>query len=105
MDALKLFDLSGKNAIIFGGAGGLGQLVAEALAQCGANVAIASRGEEKLQKACEELKEKTGKEFRYYVCDATNEEAVAATAKKANEEIGPVTILVNSQGMNKKHPI
>ena len=39
MDALKLFDLSGKNAIIFGGAGGLGQLVAEAFAQCGANLA------------------------------------------------------------------
>ena len=44
MDALKLFDLSGKNAIIFGGAGGLGQLVAEAFAQCGAQVAIASNG-------------------------------------------------------------
>ena len=105
MDALKLFDLSGKNAIIFGGAGGLGQLVAEAFAQCGAKVAIASRGEEKLQKACAELKEKTGKEFKYYVCDATDEAAVEATAKKANEEMGPITILVNSQGMNKKHPV
>ena len=60
MDARKLFDLSGKNAIIFGGAGGLGQLVAEAFAQCGAKVAIASRGEEKLRNACAELQKRDG---------------------------------------------
>ena len=99
------FDLTGKNAIIFGGAGGLGKLVAKAYAEAGANVAIASRGEEKLVAACKELKEETGKEFRYYVCDATDEAAVEATAKKANEEMGPVTILVNSQGINKKVPV
>ena len=99
------FDLTGKNAIIFGGAGGLGKLVAKAYAEAGANVAIASRGEEKLVAACKELKEQTGKEFRYYICDATDEAAVEATAKKANEEMGPVTILVNSQGINKKVPV
>ena len=99
------FDLTGRNAIIFGGAGGLGKLVAKAYAEAGANVAIASRGEEKLVAACKELKEETGKEFRYYGCDATDEAAVEATAKKANEEMGPVTILVNSQGINKKVPV
>lgn len=102
---MKLFDLTGRNAIIIGGAGGLGQLVAKAFAEAGANVAIASRGEDKLKAACAELKEATGKEFKYYVCDATDEEAVKACADKANAEMGPVTILVNSQGMNKKHPI
>ena len=102
---MNYFDLSGKNAIIFGGAGGLGKLIAKAYAEAGANVAIASRGEEKLVAACADLKEQTGKEFKYYVCDATNEEAVAATAKKANEEMGTVTILVNSQGINKKVPV
>ena len=101
----KLFDLTGKNAVIIGGAGGLGQLVAKAFAEAGANVAIASRSEDKLKAACEELKAETGKNFRYYVCDATDEENVKACAKKANEDMGPVTILVNSQGMNKKHPI
>lgn len=101
----KFFDLTGKNAIIFGGAGGLGKLIAKAYAEAGANVAIASRGEEKLVAACKELKEETGKDFKYYVCDATDEAAVEATAKKANEEMGPVTILVNSQGINKKVPV
>ncbi|MCC8161907.1 MAG: SDR family oxidoreductase [Lachnospiraceae bacterium] len=100
-----LFDLSGKNAVIFGGAGGLGKLIAKAYAEAGATVAIASRSEEKLAAACEDLKEQTGKEFRYYVCDATDEAAVEATAEKANKEMGPVAIMVNSQGINKKVPV
>jgi gluconate 5-dehydrogenase len=102
---MNFFDLSGKNAIIFGGAGGLGKLIAREYANAGANVAIASRSEEKLAAACEDLKAETGKDFKYYVCDATDEAAVEATAKKANEEMGPVTILVNSQGINKKVPV
>ncbi len=102
---MNYFDLSGKNAIIFGGAGGLGVLIAKAYAEAGANVAIASRSEEKLQAAVSKLKSETGKDFRYYVCDATDEAAVSETAKKANAEMGPVTILVNSQGINKKVPV
>lgn len=101
----QLFDLTGKSAIIFGGAGGLGKLIAKAYAEAGANVAIASRSEEKLRAACDELISETGKEVRYYVCDATDEMAVEAVAHKANTEMGPVTILVNSQGINKKLPV
>ncbi len=102
---MNYFDLTGKNAIIFGGAGGLGVLIAKAYAEAGANVAIASRGEEKLKAAVETLKAETGKEFKYYVCDATDEAQVEATAKRANLEMGPVHILVNSQGINKKVPV
>jgi gluconate 5-dehydrogenase len=102
---MNFFDLTGKNAIIFGGAGGLGKLVAREYALAGAKVAIASRSEEKLAAACEDLKAETGLDFKYYVCDATDEATVEATAKKANEEMGPVTILVNSQGINKKFPV
>ncbi len=101
---MNLFDLTGKNAMIIGGAGGLGQLVAKAFAEAGANVAIASRGEEKLQKACADLKSATGKEFKYYICDATDEASVEACAKKSNADFGHIDILVNSQGINKKHP-
>ena len=44
---MNFFDLTGKNAIIFGGAGGLGKLIAREYALAGAKVAIASRSEEK----------------------------------------------------------
>ena len=104
MDFTKLFDLSGKNAMIVGGAGGLGKLVAQAFAEAGAGVCIASRTESKLQAACEELAAKTGKEFKYYVMDAGVEEQVEAVAKQANADFGHIDILVNSQGVNKKFP-
>lgn len=107
---MNLFDLTGKNALIVGGAGGLGKLVAKAFAEAGANVAIASRTESKLQAACDELKAQTGKEFKYYIMDAGVEEQVAAAAEKANADYGHIDILVNSQGVNKKfsaleHPV
>ena len=104
MNFKTLFDLTGKNAMIIGGAGGLGMLVAQAFAEAGANVAIASRTESKLQAACEELKALTGKEFKYYVCDAGKEDVVAAVAEQANKDFGHIDILVNSQGVNKKFP-
>ena len=93
MDFTKLFDLSGKNAMIVGGAGGLGKLVAQAFAEAGAGVCIASRTEEKLKAACEDLKAATGKE-----------DQVEAVAKQANADFGHIDILVNSQGVNKKFP-
>lgn len=104
MDFKKLFDLSGKNAMVVGGAGGLGKLVAQALAEAGANVCIASRTEEKLKAACDELKGLTGKEFKYYVMDAGKEEMVEAAAAAANKDYGHIDILINSQGVNKKFP-
>lgn len=101
---MNLFSLEGRNAVVIGGAGGIGQAVAKGLAEAGAKVAIASRNEEALQKAADEIKAETGIEISYYVVDATNEEAVEAFAKKANEDMGIVDVLVNSQGLNKKFP-
>jgi len=101
---LDMFSLEGKNAVVIGGAGGIGQAVAQGLAQAGAKVAIASRNEESLKKAVAQIKEATGLDVMYYTVDATDEESMAELAKKANEEMGTVEILVNSQGLNKKFP-
>ena len=101
---LDIFSLEGKNAVVIGGAGGIGQAGAQGLAQAGAKVAIASRNEESLKKAVAQIKEETGLDVMYYTVDATDEESMAELAKKANEEMGTVEILVNSQGLNKKFP-
>ncbi|MCR5388156.1 MAG: SDR family oxidoreductase [Lachnospiraceae bacterium] len=102
---MNFFDFAGKNAMIVGGAGGLGMLIAEELANAGAGVCIASRTESKLQAAVEELKKKTGKDnIRYYVMDAGKEDQVEAAAKASNADFGHIDILINSQGVNKKHP-
>ena len=99
-----MLSLEGKNAVVIGGAGGIGQAVAQGRAQAGAKVAIASRNEESLKKAVAQIKEETGLDVMYYTVDATDEESMAELAKKANEEMGTVEILVNSQGLNKKFP-
>jgi len=102
--SIKLFDLTGKNAVVVGGAGGLGQAIAQGLAEAGARVAIASRNLESLQRAAKEIKEASGKDVSYYTVDASNEESVIKLVEATVKDMGRVDILVNSQGLNKKFP-
>ena len=99
---MSLFDLSGKGAVVIGGAGGLGQAIAQGLAEAGAKVMISSRKEDSLKKAQVEIKAACGIDVDYYAADATNETQVEALVKAAAEKFGKVTILVNAQGFNKK---
>jgi len=100
----NLFDLTGKKAVVVGGAGGIGQAIAEGLAEAGAQVMISSRKTDSLQKAQEEIKTRTGLDILYYVGDATKEADVSALLDKAIKEMGAAHILVNCQGFNKKFP-
>ncbi|MDR0819481.1 MAG: SDR family oxidoreductase [Oscillospiraceae bacterium] len=98
----KLFDLTGKGAVVVGGAGGLGQAIAQGLLEAGAKVLISSRKEDALKKAQDELKAATGKTAEYIAGDATKEADVEALVAGAKAKLGNVTILVNAQGFNKK---
>ena len=99
----NLFDLSGKTAVVVGGAGGLGQAIAEGLIDAGATVLISSRKEESLQRAQEELKEATGKDALISAADASDEAQVEAMVEDAKAKLGgKIDILVNAQGFNKK---
>ena len=100
-----MFSLDGKNAMVIGGGGGIGAAIAKGLAQAGAKVAIASRGEEKLKKACDKIKDECGAEVKYYVCDVTDEAAVEKLAADFVADFGKADILVNSQGFNKKSSV
>ena len=101
----NMFDLTGKNAIVVGGAGGIGQAIAQGLAMYGAHVCIASRKEESLQRAQAEIKADSGCDVGYYTVDAGSEDSVKALSEKAIAELGHIDILVNAQGFNKKFPI
>ena len=105
-DLTKMFDIAGKKAVIFGGAGGFGKAIAEGYAANGADVIIMSRREEALKKAVEEIKAKAadGVKVTYYACDAgVEKEVIAARDYAVSEEgIGGCDILVNAQGINKK---
>jgi gluconate 5-dehydrogenase len=101
---MKLFDLAGRNAIVFGGAGGIGQAIAQGLAEAGAKVIISSRSEENLKRAIEEIATRTRLSLTYYVCDVTKEEQVVSVLDKSISAVGHIDILVNAQGFNKKFP-
>jgi len=101
---MNLFDLTGKNAVVVGGAGGIGQAIAQGLAQSGAKVAISSRKEDSLKRAQQEIKDASGCDVSYYVADASDEAQVEAMCKQAIKDFGQVDILVNGQGFNKKYP-
>lgn len=105
-DMTKMFDISGKKAVIFGGAGGFGKVIAEGYAANGCDVLILSRREEALQKAVEEIKAKAAANTKviYFVCDACEEEQVISARDFAvsEEGLGGCDILVNAQGINKK---
>jgi len=94
----NLFDLNGRTALITGGGGGLGQIIAEAFAEYGANVAICSRKIEICQEAASSLKEKYGVETAAYKCNIANEEEVLETVNAVLSDFGQIDILVNNSG-------
>ena len=99
----KLFDLTGKTAVVIGGAGGLGQAIAQGLSEAGAKVLISSRKEDALKKAAAEIKAACGADICYFAADAADEAQVEALVENAKKQLGgKVTILVNAQGFNQK---
>lgn len=85
--------INGVAAVVTGGASGLGEATARALAEKGARVAIFDRNEEQGQKVAGEI----GGIF--CECDVTSDDAVAAAFAKAREAHGQERVLVNCAGV------
>jgi len=100
------FDLTGKGAVVVGGAGGLGKAIAQGLCEAGAKVLLADLNEDALKNAKAELEAncacKGDREVQYFAGNATDEAQVEELVKYAVKQLGDVTILVNAQGFNKK---
>ena len=101
---MKLFDLSGKVAIVTGGNSGIGLGMARGLAEAGATVVIAARNATKSATAVEELNQ-IGKHAFALSCDVTDRSAIAAMVQTVMERCGQIDILVNNAGTNiRKRP-
>ncbi|MBR0087754.1 MAG: D-threitol dehydrogenase [Lachnospiraceae bacterium] len=91
------FDLTGKSAIVVGGAGGIGEATAEMYARKGANVAIVD-----LKDTVTDVAERIAKEFGVKTigvkCDVTKQEDVDNAVAKTVEAFGEVNILANMPG-------
>ena len=99
-----MFRLDGKVAVVIGGAGGIGELMAKGLAAQGAKVAVASRNLEKLQKIASAIQSETKSEVAAFKVDVADKASVASLAEQVVKKFGTVDILVNSQGINTKAP-
>ncbi|MBR1606399.1 MAG: gluconate 5-dehydrogenase [Clostridia bacterium] len=101
---MNAFSLKGKIAWITGASYGIGFAIAQAYAAAGATIVFNDRGQEQLEKGLENYA-KAGIKAYGYVCDVTDEEAVQATVKKIEEEVGTIDILVNNAGIIKRIPM
>lgn len=100
----KLFDLSGKTALVTGGTHGLGMAIATGLAEAGATIIINDVFADKLEAAKVAYAEK-GIRIHTYVFDVTNEEEVEKIIPQIEKELAPIDILVNNAGIIKRIPI
>ena len=98
MKSLELFNLEGRNALVTGGGKGLGRTMAQALAEAGANVAVASREEAACAAAAKEIEGTTGRRSFASRLDVSEKESVDAVVKKVSETLGSIDILVNNSG-------
>jgi 2-deoxy-D-gluconate 3-dehydrogenase len=100
----ELINLSGKAAIVTGGAKGIGQGIAARLAEAGAKVLIADIDSEGAHRTAEEM---TGKGWAVsaYGLDVSNEEQVAAMIAHCRDNLGSVDILVNNAGIYPPAPV
>jgi 2-dehydro-3-deoxy-D-gluconate 5-dehydrogenase len=95
------FSLEGKVALVTGGNSGIGRAIAVALAQHGAQVAIAARNEKRNAETVEEL----GGHARAYALDVGDAKAVEAVVDSVFDDCGSLDILVNNAGTaHPSHP-
>lgn len=98
MPDLSLFDLTGKKALVTGGAVGIGRACAVALAGAGADVAIIDVDEETGPKTADEIKA-MGRDSLFVPCDVTSKAQVQDMVKAVVAAFGRLDIGVNNAGI------
>jgi NAD(P)-dependent dehydrogenase (short-subunit alcohol dehydrogenase family) len=98
-DYRKLFDLSGKTAVVLGAASGIGKSSAEALASLGARVLCADRAADGAEATAAGIREQGGS-AEATVCDAADRASVTALAGTASQKLARLDIAVTTPGLN-----
>lgn len=101
---MEKFSLNGKIALITGASYGIGFAIASAYAKAGATIVFNDINSELVAKGMAAY-EAEGIKAHGYVCDVTNEDAVAELIAKVEKEVGIIDILVNNAGIIKRTPM
>jgi len=102
-DMSRAFNLAGRKAIVTGAGRGLGHHMAVALAQAGADLALASRTREDLERTADEIRA-LGSEALVVKLDVTRSRDIQDMVDRVLEEYGGIDILVNNAGCNVRRP-
>jgi len=100
----KLLDLTGKTAIVTGGAMGIGLGIVNRMAAAGANVVIADREQAEAEKVAVEMSN-NGLKVKAIQTDISFEEAVKNLVSATVTSFGTVDILVNNAGVYSNIPV
>jgi gluconate 5-dehydrogenase len=101
---VQLFDLTGKTALVTGSSAGIGYGLAHGLASAGARIVVNGRNAERLAIAAEKLRA-DGFDVVELPFDATDPRAVADAVNGYETNHGPINILVNNAGMQRRAPL
>lgn len=97
------FDLSGKCAVVVGGTSGLGQAIAIAFAEAGADVVASSRRKAEVDRTARDI-EKLGRKTLRLRADVCSRESLQKLHDDVLSDFGRVDILVNSAGITARRP-
>ena len=100
----KLFDLSGKTALVTGCSRGIGKAMANALAEAGADIIGVSSTLQKGSDVEQEVK-KAGKNFSAYTIDLGNRNELYESISKIKSSHPVIDILINNAGIIKRNPV
>jgi NAD(P)-dependent dehydrogenase (short-subunit alcohol dehydrogenase family) len=100
VSVLDRFRLDNRIALVTGGARGLGRVMAQALAEAGADVVVTSRDANSGRAAAREIAESTGRRITGLTADVASQADVERLSRDAAAALGPIDILVNNAGIN-----
>lgn len=100
LPGIKLFDLSGKAAIVTGGSKGLGLAMAAGLSSAGASVMLVNRTVRDGESAATQLTSDYGTRAIAFGADITDRGQTERMAEAAIDAFGRIDILINSAGIN-----
>lgn len=104
MTILDRFKLDGSTALVTGCRRGIGQAIALALAEAGADVVGVSRSMESSGSETEKEVLARGRKFKGYACDFADRTALYALIERLGREVPVVDILVNNAGTILRKP-
>jgi 3-oxoacyl-[acyl-carrier protein] reductase len=97
-ESATMNELEGQVAVVTGGGRGIGLAIAEALAEAGAKVAVVDVDENESREAASGLPGDGHQGFRG---DVTEAQGLQAVLQRVEEELGPITVLVNNAGITR----